>query len=131
MKKLTLAICVFAIFGGASAIAEEGGLVWSPEVGQQSPSDLPAVMTPDMWFYLHQLERHDDPDIARRKRAEEIAAQRRLRIESRKWYGVSNARPTTSAMPFTDEFSAHWGSNTSNRYRWVWTGDGWSKRMGW
>lgn len=129
MQKLTLALCAFALLGSTFALADDAEIQWRPELNVQSPSDIPATMTPEMWFYLHQLERHDDPKVARRRRAEAIAAQRTARIESRRWFGYSNLRPSTSAMPFTDDYSAHWAGNTSNKFRWVWTGDQWSQRQ--
>lgn len=129
MQKLTLTVCALAILGCSFATADDGPIIWQTELNAKSASDLPATMTPEMWFYMHQLERYDDPKIARRRRAEQIAAERTARIESRRWYGYSNLRPATSAMPFTDEFSAHWAGNTSNKYRWVWTGSQWSQRQ--
>jgi len=85
----------------------------------ESHSDEPQTMTPEMWFYKQELNRHDDPQTSVRRKAEMRAAQRQYRIESRKWYGLSNARPTVSYSPQYGTYSPAWTApdQDPNRYR--------------
>jgi hypothetical protein len=79
----------------------------------------PETVTPDMWYYSQEMRRHDDPKQAVRRKAEYVAQQRTLRIESMKWYGMSNSRPFASTSPFMDEYSPSWIGNSSHPYQWV------------
>ncbi|HUY31198.1 MAG TPA: hypothetical protein VMV69_00350 [Pirellulales bacterium] len=78
-----------------------------------------AQMTPEMWFYLRESRRYDDPKQAVRRKAEFKAAQRQRRIAAMQWYGFSNARPTVNASPFNGSYSPGWGANhRGNPYLW-------------
>jgi hypothetical protein len=74
--------------------------------------------TPDMWYYQQELKRYADPKLAIRRRAEQRADQRRERLASREWYGVSNTRPMVSTSPQYMPYSTFWGSNTYDVLRW-------------
>lgn len=74
--------------------------------------------TPEMWFYEQSLRRLDDPKMARRKKAEFVAWQRLRRIESRKWFGLSNARPVANPTPVFSNYSPHWVSNGWDPSEW-------------
>ncbi|MHC2066751.1 hypothetical protein ACYFX5_04715 [Bremerella sp. T1] len=71
--------------------------------------DVPSLgnATPEMWFYLQELRRYEDPAAARRRRAELTASARRARLFSQQWYGISNSRPTANAVPMMYRYSAH------------------------
>lgn len=108
----------------------------SPVLAQQRPVDLrrdhqtvvaagtevessgAVTPTPEMWFYQQQLKRVDDPKLAVREKAEARASARQQRIESLKWYGLSNSRPVVSNTPWWGGYSAYWGSNTYDTLRW-------------
>lgn len=74
-----------------------------------STADIPSLgnATPEMWFYLQEMHRYDNPQLARRRRAELTAAARRARLFSQQWYGISNLRPTANAVPMMYRYSAH------------------------
>ena len=78
------------------------------------------VVTPtvDMWFYEQEHRRHDDPKLAIRRRAELKAQERRERLASQDWYGISNSRPMVSCTPWWGSYSAYWGSNSYDPQRW-------------
>ncbi len=63
--------------------------------------------TPEMWFYLQELRRYEDPAAAQRRRAELTAAARRSRIMARQWYGISNLRPSANPVPWMYRYSNH------------------------
>lgn len=67
--------------------------------------------TPEMWFYDQNLRRYNDPKVAVRANAEMRAEQRLRRIESMRWFGLSNIRPRTSSDPLHGDYSAGWVSN--------------------
>ena len=91
-------------------------------VGRAAPiseSSLgPVATTPEMWFYQQERERHDDPKLAIRRRAETRAQQRQDRLATQKWYGFSNSRPTVSPTPWFAGYSDHWASNSFDPLRW-------------
>jgi len=73
----------------------------APSSNPSSETPSISTMTPEMWFYLQELRRHDDPQLAVRRKAEFRAEQRRQRLAVRKWYGYSQSRPQVSASPWT------------------------------
>jgi mRNA-degrading endonuclease toxin of MazEF toxin-antitoxin module len=55
------------------------------------------------------------------------AQERTRRLESQRWFGISNARPTCSADPFNGDYSPGWVSNYPfYPYRWVGSGEPWT-----
>jgi hypothetical protein len=79
----------------------------------------PQTITPEMWFYSQELNRHDDPAQAVRRKAEIRAAQRMQRIAAMKWFGFSNARPQASTTPMMGVYSPAWIGNGYDRYDWA------------
>src|SRR5262245_58056115 len=79
----------------------------------------PSEMTPEMWFYIQEQRRHDDPAQAVRRKAEYKADQRMTRIATAKWYGYSNSRPEASSTPTMGNYSPGWIGNAHNRYDWI------------
>ncbi len=82
------------------------------ESGQLTP-------TPEMWFYQQEIRRHDDPKQAVRRNAEYRAAQRRMRLESQKWYGYSPLRPTVNPTPWFGSYGPRWTSTMGDPNRWM------------
>ena len=79
----------------------------------------PSNITPEMWLYSQELNRHDDPAQAVRRKAELRGAQRRQRIAAMKWFGLSNARPQASTVPMMGVYSPTWVGNGYDRYDWM------------
>jgi hypothetical protein len=44
------------------------------------------------------------------------AEQRRARLASQAWYGISNLRPAANPFPIFSSYSPHWVSD--NEFRW-------------
>jgi len=112
MNRLALGL---AIVCGTWAVSAEGA---DPRTRQAEPVDEAAMvspghltMTPEMWFYEQQLRQYNDPKLQARKRLEFAGQQRRMRIESRKWFGYSNLRPTVSNDPYHTPYQASWVGN--------------------
>jgi hypothetical protein len=128
MKRLVLlavlALLLPSSFGTAQDPVPESEIQY-----QRSPSDLqvqPGV-SPQMWLYLEEMKRQDDPARAVRRKAEIRAEQRMSRIATRKSLGVSAARPASSVTPFT---SAKSPFSSGSYYSWAGAGGGftvWSR----
>lgn len=87
----------------------------------QPAFDFPSNVnvTPEMWMYMHEYQRQQDPKAAIRKKAEFRAQQRRNRIEAQKWFGYSKLRPTASAVPyFTNSYGTRWTGLPWSPYQW-------------
>ena len=61
-----------------------------------------------------------------RRAAVARAEQRTRRLESQRWFGISNSRPTASIDPYDGDYSPTWVSNYPfHPYRWVGAGEPW------
>ena len=74
--------------------------------------------SPELYFYLDQQRRHDDPKMLVKANAERRAQQRRQRIASRRWYGLSNARPVANPTPWFGTYSPMWSGSFWNPFVW-------------
>ena len=86
--------------------------------GQQPTIDQVA-QTEDMWFYLQELRRYDDPQVVIRNKSEKKAEQRRQRLAAMKWFGWSQGRPSASPTPWSGVYSPSWVGNGTDPYQWV------------
>jgi hypothetical protein len=75
--------------------------------------------TPEMWFYEQMRQDANNPELIVRRRAEQAAAERKARIASRAWYGVSLARPQAHVTPFMYHYSPTWTQNSRHPYSWA------------
>ena len=121
MKRLAilLALPILLTTGGVRADRPS-----SPALGVDSASSLSEVkVTPEMWFYDQAMRHYRDPKMAVRANAEFRAEQRQLRLQSMKWFGLSNSRPRASSDPYHGDYSPGWVSN-AGYYPWRWSGVG-------
>ena len=120
MKRLLWAAMVLACSVSATVAQEPTPAVAARPLALQEGDQHPSManLTPEMWLYLQQLERHDDPQMAVRRKAEERAAQRTHRIAARKWFGLSNSRPSASPVPVMGTYSPFWAGNDRDPHRW-------------
>lgn len=82
--------------------------------------------TPEMWFYEQYMRQYQDPKMAVRANAEFQADQRRRRLASMQWFGMSNSRPRACSDPVHGDYSPGWTSNnTAYPYRWTGIGPTW------
>ncbi len=116
---VALLVSLMAMPAQAQAPAENGSTLRFS--GGITPGEVAA--TPEMWFYQEQMNRRNDPKEALRRKAEFRTAQREARLASRRWFGVSMARPTTSTAIMNGESSAMWtGGDPLYPYRWSGSG---------
>jgi hypothetical protein len=121
MNRTFLALGLVFLCGSFASAQQPAKIQPGQGTGEQ-PVLTPETVTPDMWYYSQEMRRHDDPRQAVRRKAEFVAQQRTLRIESMKWFGMSNSRPLASTTPFMDEYSPSWIGNSSHPYQWVGVG---------
>ena len=111
-----------------------------PTAGENRPETIPAKkkavattgdrptsstsMSADLWIYLHEQKKSEDPVYLVRKKAAFKAEQRRLRIATLRWFGHSNSRPVVSPIMFT--FSPHWSGDGWSPFAWTGGGGFWS-----
>ena len=82
------------------------------------------VPVPDAWLYQQELRPNEDSQMAVRRAAEFLREQRTWRLESRRWFGLSNLRPSASPDPVNGDYSPSWVSNNPyNPSRWVGAGN--------
>lgn len=111
MKRPVLCSVLFLLLWTAAVRAEKP-IATSPGLGTSvSPGELKA--TPEMWFYDQALRQYKDPQMAVRAQADLRAQQRQRRLESLKWFGLSNSRPRASSDPFHNDYSPGWVANPS------------------
>jgi hypothetical protein len=133
MKKLIAAACGLLVYA-APALAQppraSQRVTMSPARPAAQSERLPgngnlslSEMTPQMWLYMQERDRHDNPKEAVRRKAEYRAAQRQRRIAAREWFGYSNARPSANADPYMAGYSPHWSANNAQRPD-QWIGNG-------
>ncbi len=67
--------------------------------------------TPEMWFYEQERHRWQEPVNIVRSNAERKANERRDRIATMNWYGVSNSRPHVSPDPTFGNFGPYGAAN--------------------
>ena len=74
---------------------------------------------------LHLMQAQAQADSVYRAAAAR-AEQRTRRLESQRWFGISNKRPAASVDPYDGDYSAYWASNYPfYPLRWVASGSPW------
>ena len=89
-----------------------------PDARRDASSVSDVSPTPEMWFYAQEQKRYEDPKLAVRRNAEYDAAQRQARLNSRRWFGYSNLRPTADPTPMMGDYSARWTGNGYMTEQW-------------
>ena len=127
MKRLILGISVVpALLLCSMAAAQDPEGTVEPVVTEQQEAFLDQIPAPettqDMWFYLQELRRYDDPHVMIRRKEEQKAEQRRLRLAAQKWFGMLPGRPNANPTPFTGAPAPMWVGNGYDPYHWVGSG---------
>ncbi len=121
MKRLLFTVVVIpTVWFVASAGAQDPARL--PRPLGQGPAVDQVAQTEDMWFYLQELRRHDDPQVLIRQKSEKKGEQRRGRLAAMKWFGWSQSRPTANPTPWTGVFAPHWTGNGVDPSMWIGSG---------
>jgi hypothetical protein len=118
MKRLILGLSVLLAVLCSTAFAEQPLAKQDGNI-DLSQAEVSPSLTPEIWLYLQEQRRYDDPKQAVRRKAEARAQQRRDRLSALKWFGMSNARPTASAVPWMGTYSPYWGGNSWDPFQWI------------
>ncbi|MCA9216785.1 MAG: hypothetical protein KDB27_27135 [Planctomycetales bacterium] len=100
------------LFVGALNATTQAQAVSPSDATANDSVDLPSGVeaSPEMWMYLHEYKRYQDPKESVRSKAIARAKQRQARIESQKWYGHSKLRPNATAIPqMSVRYGHQWG----------------------
>ena len=111
MKRLVFGVAVFVFMSSGQLMAQD--------TAEPAPVDGVTAPTEDMWFYLQELRRYDDPQVMIRRREERKAEQRRMRLAAMKWFGFSPSRPIANPVPFYGTAAPIWVGNGHNQFHWV------------
>jgi len=135
MKRTLLFASMLFCFAVSPVVAQEPIPAQPPIAQPPQPivadANLPpASLTPELWMYMQEMRRQDDPKEAVRRNAEFRADQRRRRLAASKWFGYSNQRPTASVTPFTDSYSPRWIGNGGGN-RWIGSQPYTARSRGW
>ncbi|MBM4005230.1 MAG: hypothetical protein FJ295_18390 [Planctomycetes bacterium] len=91
----------------------------APRRAVNSPAfDTPSMST-DLYIYLQEQRKAEDPKYIVQRRAALKAEQRERRLAAMKWYGLSNTRPVANSVPVMGSYSPTWVGNSWNAYHWV------------
>ncbi len=116
MKRIILGFAILpAILACSVVAAQDLGKLQKPNAAAGDQ----VAQTEDMWFYLQELRRYDDPMMAVRRKAELKGKQRRQRLAAMKWFGYSQSRPTANPTPIMGYYSPMWSGNGSDPYLWI------------
>jgi hypothetical protein len=117
-----LLVAAAALVASASvASAQSSTLDEDPRSTTESAVALPSSgpVTPEMWLYMQEYQRYQQPKEAVRRKAELRAAQRQRRLEAQRWFGMSNLRPLANPLPYFGSYSPAWIGHPSDPYSWV------------
>ncbi|MEN6458846.1 MAG: hypothetical protein ABFC63_07940 [Thermoguttaceae bacterium] len=119
MKRLIFLLALPLLFSVGTARADRPLAAGLGVDGAISSGSL--KVTPEMWFYDQAARQYRDPKMAVRAKAEYRNEQRMRRLESMRWFGMSNSRPQTSIDPYHGDYSPRWVANPGY-YPWRWNG---------
>ena len=119
MKQLVLGFVIVPAMLVCSVVAAQDVDKLQEPGKQISPLEADVAQTEDMWFYLQELRRYDDPQMAIRRKAELKGRQRRQRLAAMKWFGYSPSRPMANPIPSMGYASPMWAGNGSDPYLWI------------
>ena len=118
MKKLVISFSILPAMLFCSVLAAQDlDKIQRPAAQDQAADEI--AKTEDMWFYLQELRRYDDPQVVIRRKAEKKADQRRQRLAAMKWYGYSQSRPFANPTPSCGWYSPMWVGNGADPYQWI------------
>ena len=118
MRRIILGMAILPAILLCSAVAGQD-LDRLQRPADQSLTSDQVAQTEDMWFYLQELRRYDDPQVIIRRKARKKADQRRQRLAAMKWYGYSQGRPPANPTPSMGYYSPMWAGNGYDPFVWI------------
>ncbi len=136
MKRFTIAVCIFwlGLVGIAAAQPPAVKTVASPSNRTvEILPPIPPAVSPGEIQMTREARAHEQ-HVLQSQAAEESVhraaaarfEQRTRRLESQRWFGISNTRPTAAIDPIDGDYSPGWASNYPfYPYRWLGSGSAW------
>ena len=101
--------------------------VQSPSNSEESVPPAGPPVSPGEALMSREVQAHQQYLLQSQAQAESVhraavarAEQRTRRLESQRWFGISNSRPMAGTDPLDDDYSPFWVSNNpSYPFRWV------------
>ena len=119
MKRIMLGVTILPAMLVCSVLAAQDLDKLGKRAANQEAGAGNVTQTEDMWFYLQELRRYDDPQAVVRRKAERKGDQRRQRLAAMKWYGYSQGRPSANPTPSMGVYSPTWVGNGADPYQWI------------
>jgi hypothetical protein len=132
--KITVCTCWLGMAGIAAAQGPRVRSVAPPAKSSvETPPPAPQPYSPGEAMMSSAARAHEQHLLQSQAAAESIkraavarAEQRTRRLESQRWYGISNSRPTAGVDLIDGDYSAHWVSNYPfYPYRWIGGAESW------
>jgi hypothetical protein len=118
MKRFVISCCLLsAMLVGTTITAQDLDKMGLVAAQDQAIQEM--TPTQDMWFYLQELRRYDDPQVMIRRVAERKAEQRRQRLAAMKWFGYCPSRPMANPIPSMGVHSPMWIGGGPHPYQWI------------
>jgi len=115
--RLLLSTLVLSVIVHAGSTASAQDVLPKSPAGHENASELSfsegMKPTPEMWFYMQERQRYQDPQAAVRRKAEFRSQQRQQRIASMKAFGMSKQRPLVYSTVFNTYYRA------ASNYPWL------------
>ena len=110
MKRFPISLCAMLLVAmGSMALAANPVEKPRPSAGAAiSAGEL--TPTPEMWFYQQYQQQYQNPREMVHRNADFKAAERMRRLNTQKWFGMSNQRPKVTNDPYNSDYTAMWAS---------------------
>ena len=115
MRTLGAGLFLTLVLAGNCAFAQRPGTTSGTEEAAQI---APPGVSPEIWAYIQELRRQDDPKLNARRAAQFKTQQRQARLATQQWFGYSNLRPTVNPIPFMSNYSPMWVGNQNLDQNW-------------
>ena len=124
--------------GGEEPLPPVKTVAAPPRSGVEILAPVPQLASPGEALMTREARMHERNLLQSQAQAESVhraavarAEQRTRRLESQRWFGISNARPMVSPDPYNGDYSPGWVSNYPFfPYRWVGGGEPWGYAEG-
>jgi hypothetical protein len=101
-----------------SAVGFVTSRAWSQQPENQAEFAAPPDVAETDWEYRDEEAYRPDPRLVIHQKSQWIGQQRMGRLAAMRWYGMSNARPTAAATPFTSLYSPVWQMPGGRPFGW-------------
>lgn len=121
MRQVRWILAACFCFSVSGSVWAQGPAPAKPRAASIATEHVPDGATTEGWL-SPAVGRQATPQEAVRRKAELRAAQRQQRLESQRWFGVTNLRPSASPVPFYGSYSPTWAGSAADPHLWYGSG---------